>query len=322
MTKRSPSGALLLAVAASAGGQEVTAPPAAPRPAAEAPLPAGPTDEQEPGEHGGVALLMRFGVTDAPFYSAELPEVKGHALVALLSGYARVGGDYAVGLRVPLSGASVAQPAGVYVDEAAWGNPELWAERRWSFSVGGGLRLRATGRFAVGTPLADRGPAGSLLENRALEIASALEGYREQELYLPGVLPLAASAQVELCSSRWAAVASVKLPLLIRVSDAGYSDRSTLHPLGTAPVLGLQGTAWVTPRFGISVAGHLVINAVPPVEPARAAGGSSVVQVVLAPALQVGLGAHVLLRVDVVAPVAGPLGGTTFAGGLHTEVRW
>ncbi len=83
------------------------------------------------------------------------------------------------GTRIDTSDmARVEQPAGAQVDEAAWGNPELYGEHQRIFGAPDRLHLRSAARLGLGLLLAEHGPASSLMENRALAIADALDAAR------------------------------------------------------------------------------------------------------------------------------------------------
>jgi len=102
-----------------------------------------------------VAERMRLGVATAPFTDPALAQAKGQMLSFVTDGWLRIDHFGWVGLRIPVVAASVALPAGSFVDEAAWGNPELRVavptvlfarERllvRWTFGGGAGVRSRS-----------------------------------------------------------------------------------------------------------------------------------------------------------------------------------
>src|SRR5262245_54548950 len=68
---------------------------------------------------------VHFGVATAPFDEAALSEATGQAFVFLVEETHPLPIDAAVGVRLPVVLASVAQPAGSYVDRATVGNPQL-----------------------------------------------------------------------------------------------------------------------------------------------------------------------------------------------------
>ena len=206
-----------------------------------------------------LSLRLRGGAATAPFATTELPEAKGQGMVVVLSGRGRVLPFTWVGARVPLALVSVAQPAGSYVAEAAWGNPELYTERELVLRRDDALTLAANVRLAVGLPLAERGSPNGLMAHRALAIADALGGWRDRELFVAGVVPVGVSGQLTLSSARWSVGASAKLPLLFRVSDA---DLPRTRAVGVTPALGANASAWVSGSFGLSLDLHAAFDAV------------------------------------------------------------
>ena len=267
----------------------------------------------EPATAGG-SLLMRGGVTTAPFATAELPETGSGGVVFVLNGYAHLSPATWVGARVPLAWIGVVQPAGSYVSETAFGNLELFVADRRPVGRMGVWAVDVTTRLAAAVPTAESGTAGGLMKNRALVIADSLEGLRDHELFVPGIVPIVASGELGITSGRWSANVNAKLPLLVRVSDADLPAASRPQPVGFSPIVGLQGTAWVSERFGFSLESHAVFDLAPVttgvVEPAC-------VHLVAEPALLWRIGRHALVRADALIPFAGPLAGTTYAGGLQ-----
>jgi hypothetical protein len=267
-----------------------------------------------------LSLATRFGVSTAPFYTANLPTVRGHGFVAVLATGYRISAADELGLAVSGALVSIEQPAGVYVDEMTWGNPSLFLTHSQTSGVGDGRTLRWFGRLGVSLPLAEHGAPGALLANRALAVASALEGWRDQESYVPGRLSVVPSGGLDVSSPPWRFAASLELPLLFEVSAANLPDEADAHAVGFAPVLhsgiDLQVATWLIP----SLSADLVMNAVPPVEAAGSAIGPA--QLVLRPALNFLRGRRLLLSADFVAPIAGSLGGSTFSGSLLVTTTW
>lgn len=265
-----------------------------------------------------LSLGARFGVGTAPFYTANFPSVRGHGFVAVLSGSYPISTTVELGIAVPGAFLSIEQPAGAYVDEVTWGNPTLFVTHRRA--SGAGRTFRWFGRLGVSLPLAEHGAPGALLANRALAVASALEGWRNQESYFPGRLSLAPSGGLDFSSPPWNFEASLTLPLLFRVADADLPDDSRVHAVGFTPVvhsgLHVQVARWLIP----SLSADLVLNAVPPAESAR--NEIQTAQLVLRPALRFPLSRRLLLTADFVAPVAGSLGGSTFSGSLLVTTAW
>lgn len=295
------------------------APDAGPAPAAE-PEPALPIGSQDSLGRAGLALHQRIGEAIAPFHATAFPQASsrdGQAATSVFTGYFQPAADLWIGVRVPIAAVAVEQPAGAHIDEAAWGNPELYGEHRslrWSDAR---LRLFSAARVSVGLPLAEHGPAGSLMQSRALAVADALQGWADQELFTPGVFPLAASGRLDLALSRWVFSAGAKLPLFIRVSDADLPEESTTNAVGFAPLVEARASVWPWRSVGLSLGGHAVFNALPVTEPPPGADSPGVVQLVVEPRLLFAIRSHFLLTVDAVIPAGGALGGNTAAFGMH-----
>jgi hypothetical protein len=281
---------------------------------AEALVRATPSSERDAVGAAGLSLRVRAGVTTAPFATVAFPETSGHGMIVMMSGYGRALPGTWIGARVPIALMSVRQPAGSYVDEAAWGNPELYLEREWLRQDGSAVSIAARTRLAVGLPWAEHGSRAGLMENRALAMADALEGFRDRELFLPGFVPLGMAGQLTLSTTRWVFGAHAKLPLFFRVSDADLSPSTETRALGVTPVFGLRAQAWVSSRLGLSLDGHAVFNArAPRVDRGEGSG----VQPSLQPSLLWRVAAGRLAGADLLVPVGGPLGGSTVAAGVY-----
>jgi hypothetical protein len=240
------------------------------------------------------------GLTTSPFVTTDLPRTDGNGAVLLLATRVRVR-DMLLGARVPIALVHVGQPAGSFVSEAAWGNPELFVERSY-------WRVRA--RLAVGAPLAEHGSSG-LMENRALAIADALLAWRERELFVPGVVPITPAAELAHPFGWWSAHAIVKLPLLVRVSET--SGEGTTNPVGVAPVIGLGARADITSRLFVSGGAYAAFELVRPLE--WIDHGSRVQTSVNADLLW-RIAGDVHLGATVIVPIGGALGGDTIAAGI------
>jgi len=269
----------------------------------------------------GLSVHQRIGEGMAPFYTTAFPTASardGEAATTVIAGRVQLEPELWIGVRVPVVATRVEQPAGVRLDEAAWGNPELYGEHQRVFGPPDRLHLRSIARLALGLPLAEHGTASSLMENRALAIADALAGWGERELYTPGVLPVTASGRVDVVLSPWVFSAGAKLPILVRVSDADLPEETTKRALGFAPLVEARATVWPWRSFGASLGGHVVIDALAAAEAPRRVGSGGIVQPVLEPRLLVPIHSHFLLVADFVVPLGGPLGGgTNLAFGLH-----
>jgi len=250
-----------------------------------------------------------FGVTTAPFEAPGLPEAKGHGLVFVVEGSYAVAPRYVAGLRIPAVLVSVAQPAGSYADRAALGNPQLRVTRRafdrGSIAVVGGLEL--------GVPLA--GHDDELMPNRALAIADAIEGRAAPELFVPGVLPIAMLGELAFAAAPWTGDVSIRLPVLVRVSDADMPSATT-NPVGFAAVLSARAQRRLTRSLAASISTQVVADVAPVYEPTPDRGR---VQDLERLGLTIRLRRRTELTVAFQAAIGGDLGGSTFGGGVRVS---
>lgn len=261
-----------------------------------------------------VRLDTAAGVAAGPFLAMDLPRVEGSGAALVLAIRMRVHAALDVGVRVPLAATYIQQPAGSYVSESAWGNPEVFVEHAHAFALPRPLLVRA--RLALGAPLAEHG-AGGFMEHRALAVADALLAWRDRELFVPGVVPLTPAVELALPSRRWSAYATLKLPLLVAVTDATPDGSS--NALGITSVVGLGARVGITSRLHVAGGAHAAFELVRPLEWIER--GSRV-----QPSAHVELDWRIhgsfSLGVRCIVPVAGPLGGDTFSAGLsiaHTR---
>ncbi len=259
-----------------------------------------------------LSLGSQLGTSTSPLFTTAFPEVRGYGAVVELEGKVRLSPRVDVGSRVALALMRVQQPAGALYGEAAWANPELSvgfeqvlvAAERWT--------LRLAPRLALGLPLAEHGSRASQLEGRALVLADAFEGFAQPELFTPGIVALTPSARIELGHGPWRFEVKLKLPLLLRVSDASLPEDSAARAFGVVPVL--DWGAWAQPWrwLTLGLAPRLTWRARAPVDDRRGA---------LQPLVAASAGLHLPRGLDAAfmlqAPVAGPLGGGTIAGGLR-----
>lgn len=257
-----------------------------------------------------------FGVATAPFEVRPLAQAKGQAFSFVTGGWLRIDDVGWVGLRLPVVAGSVAQPAGSYVDEAAWGNPELRAATRLALVDRDGLRLRLAAGAGVGVPLAEH--ATSLLPNRVLAVANGIEGLAEPELFRPGRLPVTAFGQVDAVSGRWRILGMLKVPVLVRVSGADLpSGESESRAAGVAAVARVEGRVSITRAFGLALSPQVFVDVLPAAVHVRE---TAPVQLLLrgGPFFQVSSWGSI--AIDVQAPLGGPLGGSTIGGGCRLGV--
>ena len=264
-----------------------------------------------------VELDSRFGTSTSPYPTTAFPEVSGYALLFNLNAEFAFTPQLKAGARWPLVLARLEQPAGALYAEAAWGNPELNLTFERPLGAPGELRLRGGTRLAVGLPLAEDDTRASQLEGRALALANALEGFGEPELYTPGVLPITPAALLELDYRRWQFAASLKLPLLPRVSDANLPVDSPKRPLGFVPVLELRARLRLFDWLALGAAPRLTMRAVAPID-----DGSPPLQLLAIGQIEFRFGPTLQLAALFQAPVGGPLGGSTFAGGLRLDASF
>ncbi len=258
-----------------------------------------------------VELESRFGTGTAPYPTTAFPEVSGYALLLDLNAQVALTAQLELGARLPLVLARIEQPAGALYAEAAWGNPELNATFQRALLARGELRLRGATRLAVGAPLASDDSRASQLEGRALVLANAFEGFGEPELYTPGVLPVTPAGLLQLDYRRWQLTASLKLPFLLRVSDANLPADSRTQRLGFEPVMELGGSVRLLRWLALGAAPRMSVRAVSVVE-----DGAPPLQLLAIGRLEFRLGEALRLTALFQAPVGGALGGSTFAGGL------
>jgi hypothetical protein len=256
-----------------------------------------------------LSLEGRFGSSTGPYVTPAFPQTTAYGGVIGAHARLRVNQRLWLGLRAPLVLARVKQPAGALFAEAAWANPELSADFEALRLERQGWRLALHAGLALGLPLAEHDRAQ--LAGRTLAFADSLEGFGEPELFTPGVLPLTPRASLQLSSGRWRFGASLKLPVLARVSEASLPSDATTRALGLVGVAALEARLQLLRWLALGAAPRLAVRAIAPVDDHASAAQLSVlgrVEIRLADELS----ASALFQ----APVAGPLGGSTLGGGL------
>ena len=259
------------------------------------------------------AVELRVGSVSAPFYTEALPEVSSEFTQArsmILSGSYRLAPALVIGGRLPAAPSTVRQPAGSYADQKAFGNPELNGDWLAPSRAFGAHLVHLALRGALGLPLAGHGSPSSLLENRVVALSSALDGWRNPELYEPGVIPLTLSGRALLEPAPWGAALGVKLPVLVRIHDASLPAEADTNPVGLTPSLELRALfaprRWITAELDV----HLAIPLVPAVAPADRSERSGWIQPGVEPALRFYPGGGVSLTAGFNAALGGPLAGT------------
>jgi len=264
-----------------------------------------------PAEPRAELLLdSRVGQSTAPYVTRAFPRASGYGAWLLAAGRYQIVPQLELSLRVPLVLMRVEQPAGALYAEAAWGNPELNASYWHPWLQPGDWHLRFGAGFAVGVPLAEHDPAQ--LAGRALRLANALEGSSEPSLFTPGILPLSPSGSLVLQNANWKLSASLVLPFLFRLSDADLPAESRPRRVGLSTVSSLEVEWRATRWLALAAAPRLTVELAPSAE-----DHASSCQLLASGRADAHLGPHLTLSALLQAPVGGPLGGSTAAGGLR-----
>ena len=264
-----------------------------------------------------IEAQAHFGVATTPFDVTALPEAKGQAFALLASGRYALSVPLSFELRAPLVLGSVAQPAGSYVDAAALGNPQMGVRYRFIQRRSGEATLGLAGAFEIGIPLASH--AEDLMPNRVLAIADGIEGRAHPEWFTPGVLPLTPSGALRWASAPWSVETELRLPLLVRISEANLPSTSTdTNVLGFAAVAGAEARYRLSRRLSLAAGAHLFFDIAPSVAHVR---DVSRVQDFERLGLHIHFGSRAALVVDLQTAIAGELGGSTVAGGLRAVVN-
>jgi hypothetical protein len=157
-----------------------------------------------------------------------------------------------------------------------------------------------------------------LLENRALEAASAARSYLDPASFTPAVLPFTLDAAIGTQRGRFGAEATLSAPLLLRLGNAELPSETRRHRLGFLPNLRLAGSAdaWTFLRFSLEADAAVAVARV--FEPRRP---TSRLQLSLRPGVRFRLGRRFDLGLTFVAPIAGPLGGSAYGGVLALRLH-
>jgi|GEM_PF-1163311 len=275
---------------------------------------------REGSEHSPVAfeLQARFGVVQAPFFTPEFAEVQAHGFVVSLAAEAWLSPAWQLGMRAPLALMSIQQPAGSYLDEAAWGNPSLFVLRRSHWHAGLAEPLSAWLGVELALPLAESGPSGSLIQNQALEAANALTAYRSPQAFSPGAWSLVPRAGAAFERGPLGLRLELEIPLLVRVADAALPDSAKTHSLGLWPGSEVEARLRWMDSVQFSLAANATLALLRVVDPVTSV---SPLQLSLRPKLQFRLGRRLELDLAFLVPLAGPLGGSTYAAELGLRSR-
>jgi len=206
-----------------------------------------------------------FGYAKSPFFVPEFPAVSGHVLLLRPAVARRISSPLWLGFAAPLALTSIRQPAGTYVDEAAWGNPALTIEYDWG-GLESGNGFRGVARASLGLPLAEHGPRASQMANRALALADALQALREPSSYTPGVASLTLEYRADFASGAWLFGPGLSVPLLVRVDEAELPSTQT-RAVGLRPRADLRAMYHPRRWFGVGAESSVTFDVVRVTEP-------------------------------------------------------
>ena len=279
----------------------------------------GPAQVSRAEPRSKLQLDARIGSVRAPFFVEGIPEVaseyQAYALVAAADLALK---DWRVGIRLPFATSSIEQPAGSYVADYTLGNPELFAERlilRAGPHPGGkAVRYASRGRVALGLPLAGHGPASTLVRSRVVAASNAVLGWRQPELYTPGVLPITPGLSLMLEREPWQLGLDLKVPLLVRLHDAALPAATHTRALGVLGVLELEASLQPLRSLAVGAGGALVAVMAAPVEPVRDIGRSGKLQMSVGPRVTLIPMTGLALELDLSLALGGPLDGTASIG--------
>lgn len=275
-----------------------------------------PATAAERDERVTASLETRAGLVEAPFVTPPFPSVSGFATV--LTGAAELRLEQAgwLGLRLPISFVRLDFPARAQVSETAFGNVELSWRRPLELDRSRRLALRA----GLLLPSAEHGPETALMKNRALALASALNGGQQSWLLTPGVTGLLLETGLEQTRGSFDLHARLALPVLVRVSEASLPPETETHAWGLLPALELGATWWAKPWLGPSLRVGLVSEPFRVQEPMRESARQRRLQLAIDPAVQARFGERVTLGLEASIPVAGNLGGNAWSIALSGQV--
>jgi hypothetical protein len=178
--------------------------------------------------------------------------------------------------------------------------------------------LALDGAIELGAPLASH--AEDLMPNRVLAIADGIEGRAHPEWFTPGVVPITPSSTLRWAAAAWSIETELRLPLLLRVSEANLPSEST-NPktLGFAAVAAVEARYRLSRRFSLAAATQLFLDIAPAVAHVR---DVSRLQDFERLGLHIHFGSRAALVVDLQTAIAGDLGGSMVAGGLRGAVNF
>jgi hypothetical protein len=183
-------------------------------------------------------LIIGFG--KAPENNPDFsPSNKGTVLGFQVGGRYDVSKDVTLGLRIPITTATVKQDTGQNLSTTAFGAPELLGEYRLSLSRLTSLPIS----FGVGVPIAQGNPdpTGSDTPGHAKDLVNRLadstSGWKDSELFQPKRLPIIVGVGIHHDRKDWEAHADAKFVLLPALSTT-VSAPNQDATLGTYKIRG------------------------------------------------------------------------------------
>jgi len=175
-------------------------------------------------------IIIGFG--KAPLNNPTFtPGGKGTVIGFQLGGRYDVSKELSVGLRIPVTTASVKQPNNTNQSTTAFGAPELFGEYRVSLSR---LTTLPIG-FGIGIPIAQGDPDDTSLDlpgkARAMvnRLADSTSGWKDSELFQPKRLPIIVGAGIHHDRHDWEAHADLKFVALPALSSKVQSPNTDMR---------------------------------------------------------------------------------------------
>ena len=100
---------------------------------------------------------------------------------------------------------------------------------------------------------------GVLALGDVVAISDAMDMWRDQELYSPGMVPVTAAARARTSFGRWQVAGEVELPLLVRIHDAGLPDEVNPRRVSLVPNLTADIGYWPRRWLGLRLVGSLAM---------------------------------------------------------------
>lgn len=181
-------------------------------------------------------LIIGFGAVplNNPNYD-DAPSGKGTALGIMLGGRYDVSSKLSVGLRIPLTTATIKQTRGANIGRnqstTAFGSPELFGEYRHSLSLLTTIPIA----FGVGIPLAQGNvdangtDVGGIALDQVNRFADATSGWKDSELFQPKRIPIVVGGGIRHERRDFELHADAKFVLL-----PGYGDKTVAQPVPLA----------------------------------------------------------------------------------------